>query len=495
MIQDINQFNEKQITNGQILTSFVPNNDDQNTEVMLALSKIKLGDLLSGKMILEQDQMMLKLENGLKLLAHFPNQMNSDQLLDFLVVGKSRQHLELEWVQANHGQHKSQGIEEAIVKEMQLPNNPEMKQLIEHWMNKQLPLAKNQLLQLYHFAKNYDLPTEALVNVRGQEGLLNEQEIQLISTFKSEGMQLVDRMIETCMERMKPFEAMDLTHTFGQYTSGNALKQTLLKGLLQFQSDLIAYQSDQIDMTTNQQTFEHLKSLNQLIQQLNALDFEDATHLKSQTDLVRDVLKVFPKEDLKEIAKQFVHKYLMISQDELLEDSRKMTKLDEVTLRLKNILEDVEKYTNQERANEPLKSLEQMTQALDKYQAQGQYYCFPLQIKEHQTSGELYYFKPKKHKKGNKDSCGMYIVLALDMPSLKHIEVHLIEQKDKLELKIKVVNEEILKQMKVHKTQLRELMDDTMMPIGDISVECLKNHIKEEKTTKSQLVSRLDFRI
>ena len=88
-----------------------------------------------------------------------------------------------------------------------------------------------------------------------------------------------------------------------------------------------------------------------------------------------------------------------------------------------------------------------MANALEKYNSQGQYYCFPLQIKEHQTSGELYFFKPKKQKKSGQNGQGMYIVLALDMPSLKHIEVHLEEKKEQLELKIKVANTQILKQI------------------------------------------------
>ncbi len=491
MIQDINHLNAKQVIDGKILNNLVSGSESQNKDVMIALSKIQLGDLLSGKLILENDQTLLKLENNLKLLVHLPNKMVSNQLLDFLVVGKSRQHLELEWVQTNHGPQKEQGIEAAVIKEMQLPNNSEMKQVIGQWMEKQLPLVKNQLLQVYHLAKNYDLPSEVAVNISAKESHLSEQEMQLVSKFKAEGIHLVDNMVEEMVSDMNHSEIVGFNLSLSQHSSSRVLKQLLTKELAELESELFIAQSNPEDGETK-----FKQSVEDLIEKLKVFEFGNSEQVEEQTSLLKSVFQLLSKENLKGIAKELIHKYLTVCQDDLSETKDEIEKLDEVSKRLKDIVQDVEKHAKQEITSTQLKSLDQMAQALDKYQTQGQYYYFPLQIKEHQTSGELYYFKPnKKNKKGQQDSRGMYIVLALDMPSIKHIEIHLVEQKDQLGLKIKVANDEILKQIQAHEAQLRKLMDDTMMPIGEISVERLQTSREEKNSKKEARLSRLDFRI
>ena len=218
MIQDINHLSVKQDTSNQILTNLINGSDVQNKEAMLALSKIQLGDVLSGKIISQEDQTLLKLENGLKLLAQIPQHIMSDGLLDFLVVGKSRQHLELECVQKNHALNKEQDIESAVIKEMQLPQNQEMKQLVGKWIDGQLPLVKNQLLQVYHLAKHYDLPSEALINIKGQAGTLSEQEMQLVTRFRNEGLQVLNHLLDETFETMGHSEGVELTSTLSQYS-------------------------------------------------------------------------------------------------------------------------------------------------------------------------------------------------------------------------------------------------------------------------------------
>ena len=225
------------------------------------------------------------------------------------------------------------------------------------------------------------------------------------------------------------------------------------------------------------------------------LDFESTDSMKEKIQVLKNVLQFLSKEELKELAKQFGHKHLAVHQKDLMQHPKELEKLDEVSDRLKEILEDVKSYVKQEGTSQVLSSLEQMTQALDKYQMQGQYYCFPLQINDQQTTGELYFFKPKKNKKGNQASNGMYIILALDMPSLKHIEIHLKEEKDELGLRIKVTNDEILKHMQNHKKELRTLMEDTIVPIGEIHLECLQQTATEKISKKEDGLNRLDFRI
>ena len=98
MINDLANPKGLQNISQQLVTSEV-SGSAHSKEMMLALSKIQIGDLLQGKLILENEQTMLKLESGLKLLANLPDNLVFNKQLDFLVMGKERQRLLLEIVQ------------------------------------------------------------------------------------------------------------------------------------------------------------------------------------------------------------------------------------------------------------------------------------------------------------------------------------------------------------------------------------------------------------
>ena len=482
MIDELNHLNRNQVLNELSQRVITSGNEASSKEVMLALSKIQLGDMISGKLILEDNQTMLKLENGLKLLAHLSNGKLSDQLLDFLVVGKKGQHLELEQVQIG-STHNHQVLHEVVMKELQLPNTDEMKQMVGQWMGQELSLIKNQMLQLYHLSKNYNIPTEALTQLKAQDIPLVEQEMKLMHQFKAEGIQLIDQIIQKSFEGLGHKEAIKLNIGFMEKFEPNLLE----KALDSFQDSMIKVGN------LKQEDVAKLDLIKTLLKS-NSNQISEHTIIQNGK-AIEQVLQSVSKEALKELSNHLIHKYLMIHHKEVLDDPQEIYKVHEEAKRIRDVIKNVEQHINQENIKEPLQTLEQMANALEKYNSQGQYYCFPLQIKEHQTSGELYFFKPKKQKKSGQNGQGMYIVLALDMPSLKHIEVHLEEKKEQLELKIKVANTQILKQIEAHKEKLNVLMDETMMPIGDIKIEVIKESIVKKVPQSKETLSRMDFRI
>ena len=494
MIHELNQLNGKQILSELSHDLMTQNSTLQNKEVMLALSKIQVGDLISGKLILEDNQTLLKLQDGIKLMAQLKNPMLSDSLSDFLVVGKDRQHLELEQVEVNKASAKEVKLEEAIIKELELPDTSEMKTVVSQWMDKQLPLVKNQMLQLYHLAKDYEMPTETLVNLKNHNELVSEGELKLLGQFKEEGISLVEHAIEQSFEGTSKEQMIGFLQAMGEKFSAEGLKE-IMGPFLELGSAKMNPDEKQ-DM---------LPKIPDASKQDTPLDEKELsfTAMKDEPSVSQNVkeeyahlLKALPNRQLKALAHHIARKYLVMDQKAIANgNEEELHKIGEAAKRLKEVLSEVEKHTEKEVAKESKQVLQQISQTMDKYNTQGEYYCFPLQVGEHETSGELYFFKPKKSKKGAGSQKGMYIVLALDMPSLKHIEVHLIEDKKQLNLKLKVANDEILKQMESHQKQLDELMKDGMMPIGKIQFECLKETISQKVKAYEKEIGRLDFRI
>ena len=54
---------------------------------------------------------------------------------------------------------------------------------------------------------------------------------------------------------------------------------------------------------------------------------------------------------------------------------------------------------------------------------------------------------------------------------------------------------QIIKQIEAHKEKLNVLMDETMMPIGDIKIEVIKESIVKKVPQSKETLSRMDFRI
>ncbi len=124
---------------------------------------------------------------------------------------------------------------------------------------------------------------------------------------------------------------------------------------------------------------------------------------------------------------------------------------------------------------------------------QGQYLCFPLQIKEQNTTGELYFFKPRKQK-GMKEQ-GLYVVLALNMPALNKVEVHLVEKSEQVSLRIKVENEVIKKQLEQYEEVLLESLKSSDSPIERVVVELFKEKKQRPEKDTSEMLCHLDFKI
>lgn len=475
-MNEINNLNQQQVTSEPTINRPLLNQIAQNKDVLLALAKIQVGDILSGRITQEGQQTILKLTTGLKLAAQLNLDIVSDQLQDFLVTGKNNHQIEIEPLLVNRFPQKEM-IEDSVVKEMQLPNNADMKDLVGQWMDKQLPLLKNQLMQTYQLAKNYDMPTELFTNLKSNEVSLNPNEVELVSEFKEKGLETILHTVEDIFEGLNQEETIDLTTKLSQHLSKEEVK-TMLTSMNLSKSD-----TSQLSKKEFNALLEHV------FDQTN-----EATENTSQINSLKTLFSQLSKSTLKTLSKEVVKKYIAVQQDEDKEPLKEMQKLEESSKRLKSVTDDMKPYAKDKGIEQTLQKLDQTAQVLQKYQQEGQYYCFPLQIKDQNASGELYFFKPKK-KKGVQEA-GMYIVLALDMPSLKHIEIHLKEQNDKLGLRIKVANDRILEQIETHKEKLESLLEDTVIPVSTILVERLETSIaKQLEQSHDKQLSRLDFKV
>lgn len=498
MINDLATPKGLQNISQQLVTSEV-SGSAHSKEMMLAISKIQIGDVLQGKLILENEQAMLKLESGLKLLANLPDNLVFNKQLDFLVMGKERQRLLLEIVQNLESEGPTTSLTEQAIQELAIKDTPEMRQIVEQFVSKQLPLVKEQLLQLLHFSKSYDIPTEALVNLVSQKQVPQQSELHLLTGLKEDGVKVLLPMLDDLIDTLSPQQSREMVHSIAQLLKPDEIRGVLLmENAIQHETG-ISQVSDEKGVSIHLAQgeaipTEKLEVLQEYLKQSIGAEIKSPQWQSMLNKLLEDVLQFTTHDQLKKLSKAFIHESLTVHLESIENQEKdEVEKMTDTAARLKQITKVIEEIATEGKEKANFQMLEGAIEVLDKYNTQGHYFCFPLQLKEQNTTGELYFFKPKK-KKGQQGQ-GMYIVLALNMPTLNKIEVHLIEQSEKINLKIKVENEAIKKQLEQYENVLLEEMKSAEMPMEKIVIELLTEKKASLLKEESSVLCHLDFKV
>ena len=469
MINDLASSKTRQNINQHLDTSEIINRA-YTKEVMGALSKIQIGDLLQGQVVLDGEQVMLKLSSGLKLLASLPADVELNKELDFLVVGKECQHLILELAQTPKDEKNMISIVDQAIHDLGINDTSEMRQVIEQFVAKQLPLVKKQLMQLLNFSKNYDIPREALTNLVSQKQVPQQDDLELLTTLKKQGTKALMPMFDDLIETLSPKQSNELVRAFFELLNPHEVKGILLQ---------------QIPLLQDEEG---------VLKQAILSETEEGKWQYIFNKLFDEVLQYWSHDQLNKLSKALIHESLMVHLKSIEngEESEieKITKLD---IRLKQIVKAIKEVTKENNEKTYVKPLESTIEVLEKYKMHGQYICFPLQLKEHHTMGELYFFKPKKWKTGQVQ--GLYIVLALNMPALNKVEVHLVEKSGQVNSKIKVENEIIKKQLMEYENVFLETMKSSKVPVEKIVVELFDEKKQKSDNHISPMLCHLDFKV
>lgn len=451
----------------------------QIKETIELLSKIQIGDLLQGEWVVEDNQSLLKLENGLKLLTHLSVDVLLNKKLDFKVVGKEGERLLLECISSEAKTKNAASIIDQTLQKLNLSDTPEMRQMIQLFVEKQLPLIKDQLMRLVYFSKSYSMPTQVLTNLVSQNQVPQEGELKTLANLKEEGMKALLPTRDAFIENLESSQAREFAKSLFNLLNPHEVKQVLQK------VDSALYEAEV------QKEFLQLKQ--RVDNELNLTGVHGIRKQDVISPLLDQVLRLISPSQLQNLNKTLMDTCLLVYIDQISQKQEgEMEKITVLDTRLKEIAKVMKEVTLEKDEHIHLVTLEKNIEVLDKYKMQGHYFYFPLQIKEHQVSGELYFFKPKKHKMGQKS--GICIVLALNMPTLHKIEIHLLEKSHEVTLKIKVENETIKEQLEQYKSVLLEMMDAEPILLKEVEIEILNEKHPKVETLTNELHS-LDLKV
>lgn len=473
-------------------------------QALVYLSKVQIGDLLKGQLVAEDAQTFLHLENGLKLLATMDQSLPLGQLQDFLVVGKERQHLTLQLPKENM-LVTGQSLVEQALEDLGLPQNEQTKAVVEQFVDKGLPLIKNQLVQLGQMSKYFEMPSEPLTNLAAQGQMPNTKELECIQAFKKDGLAMMEQAISKLVDLENPNQKeMFINALFKAFRPETLLEYVgISKEMPQGASDVTSkppfVEEGQVltqkEATMQQQVVDAHTGTSEKEGLLGKLGMLPEKASVDET-LIKQVLSHLEPTQLKQGLKKMLAGLMAVRLEDL-PDPKEMKKLaegHEILKKLTTVLQETTEKTVTEQQQQVLHQLEQTCQAFDKYNNQGQYFYFPIQLKENEAKGELYFFQPKRGKKKGSGQ-GFYMVLALQMPALNQIEVHFKQNGHQVQLTLKVQNETICKLLEAHQTDLAEQLADTPFQLSTIHCELLDKKEAAAVLTTSSNLTHMDYRI
>ncbi|OON99609.1 MAG: hypothetical protein ATN35_11750 [Epulopiscium sp. Nele67-Bin004] len=143
---------------------------------------------------------------------------------------------------------------------------------------------------------------------------------------------------------------------------------------------------------------------------------------------------------------------------------------------------------------ENLEVAREKTEVMVKLQQDGQFNLLSPMLHHQLENGSVHFFEPKGS--NGKNDQGLYIVIALDMVALEHIQLHIHKVDKDLNIHLFVENKEIQSYLQPHLTQLIKIADEEGYKISGISIDT--NNKEETPSINLQAmanISNFDFKI
>ncbi|ONI47713.1 hypothetical protein AN644_04160 [Candidatus Epulonipiscium fishelsonii] len=244
-------------------------------------------------------------------------------------------------------------------------------------------------------------------------------------------------------------------------------EQTIPKNIQQNQEQVLNRSVE----TNQEQVFQKNVQLSQ--EQISSKNTQEIPNIDNP---INKMLDQFPNKQLPivietqidKILREFTPKEAKTKFETEIEQLKQPLKpLEDVFEIMDKVIEDTGKNPSIE------KELEQTKQTLDvgnKLQQDGHMHMIPPMFHEHIEKGQIHFFEEAKKQKDTKKK-GMYVVVALDMNYMNHIQLHVHKNDKQLNMQILVENNDIKQFLQPYLSTLTSFINDMGYNLDYISVD------------------------
>lgn len=441
----------------------------------LLIEGLEIGDILEGIITPNgEGKYTLDIKPGIHIPVSLLSDVEIGKLIKLIVENKQDGQLVLSMLK----EEVATNLNDLVTKQFELPRDTVMKDCVNSFIENQLPLKKETLMQAYYLQKNYQMPAEVVSKLFNEYGILPNQMMESIETLKTNGIYPIQQEIGQIIEQIENPE--QLMKVFASICEGATEEQigSVLKDISKKQI-LLTGESDNDGFFSAKDLVLPKKMENILLD--------------------KDLGKIFQTllsrpESLKDVVVKLYDTTTLTNLNEIKNGDTIKKETFETYNKLARIINTLEELPLKETAKTYISDIKQPIALLGTMNQVGDYFLFPTWQQQLQDA-EVYFFRPKKSKKD--ESNELYTVVALDLPQLEHIEVHVRQIGKQLSMGFNVKNEAIKKFVMIHVPRLQTTLEDMGYKVLQCSYQVIEEATKQKlllKDEQPKIINHVDFR-
>lgn len=424
------------------------------------LKSLQIGDILEGIVINKiESGYVLELNSGMHIPVFLLDEIDLGKILQFKVENNKQGEIFL-----SVNKEITQSLTQKVIEELGLTHTPEMEECVKQFIAKELPLTKESLLSTHYLHRQYQIPKEVIINAMAKSNQLTEKEVQNLFAIKEQG---IDNILKEIKQNILQIEDVQ-----GQFEILKELSKQLPKEdraiiLNRIIQTILKQEIAPNTLEGNLMPEEIEKTWMKIVRYLESggnenskVDIENnkvgmENNKIEIENILRQDSKLY-KEGLKTFIERIYDKAIGIDVEEFKEPLQKQ--LEQFSQKILKVIESGKLETLNEIGKDTLTTLKQGALVLQKLNIQGDYFLFPFMNNTVLNKGEIYFFEPRKQLVKGKKS--IYIVIALDLSMINHLEIHINKIKNKLSLNIMVETEDIKNHITKYMSRLLQEIQD-----------------------------------
>ncbi len=475
-----------QSINNQVMNSFNNSTGEASTTPKISIENIAKQFIqtnvqngkIEGMVKLENNQTLLELTNGKQISVKLASDVPTGKIMTFNASLSTEGEVLLKLDNA------SNSLINQVIQNLDLPDTDEMRACIESFMAKSLPLEKQDLVKANFNVKHFELPTEVVTNMveKATSMTMSEREIAKdithngINTLSNDLVEITDKLSEDNKQEIREF--IDN------------------KNNLSYNKNVTVMTHDNATITNTDNTNEEISLANkELSSKENELliKSEEDIITKSAKNIANNIDKnLITEDDITEV----VNKFLL--GDKIDTGNAKET-IENILTNFKDLAKVIEEVSTKEDEEVTLsikKDLEVVNQKLEvatKLQEEGNYHLLSPLMHQQLDKGSVHFFEPKNNM--GKAKSGLYIVIALDLDALSHIQLHINKIDKNLSIQMYVENDHIKSYLGGHLSTLMNVIHQEGFQLNQILLETTHKENIPQINTELITSHNFDYRI
>lgn len=468
----LNQFNEQM--NASDLTS-VQRKIVLSKYIQMFLDQLQLGDTVEGVVTKGADgKFILQISPQLNIPVQMSEQLETGKLMTFMVQGKENGKLYLQ--PALSVPEQGVPLIQKTMIELNLPKNGLMQEFVEGFVQKHLPLVKDTLLKAYEIGKEHLIPSKIITNLIDNNQIFSPEEASATKQLRTDGLK-------------------DIITQLKSMTQNLTNHQDLIKVAQVFQSQISPDKLENMMKSAVSEILAH---------PINDKGYASAEFLGVKEEpwlkVFKSIMDLNIPKDQENVLKKFIgsiyDEAMMVKIENMRLNETESQKIYTTYELLEKLATTLDKAHLSQEDREYLNFIKEPVNVLGKLNIQAEYFIFPMLNREQQTQGEIYFFKPKKTTAKNQNN--LYVVLALNFPSINDIEIHIHKQDKKIRMTINVTQEEIQKHISQYMPRLYEQIKNLGFQFSQIEwglINQNKEKVMNSKSDADHLFNHMDLKV